>query len=114
MWVKIFTQLDEAMKQLPDGKPRLVLVNDYRMAMVRKGEQFFAVDDYCTHNKESLSKGHTNFRNEIICPWHNYCFDLRTGRESQQRSADLTTYAVKLTADGLFVELPDEHEKVDC
>lgn len=107
MWVKIFTQPEKALEELAEGKPRRVLVNQYRIALVRKGEQFFAVDDFCTHNKESLSKGNVNYRNEIICPWHNYCFDLRTGRECQQRSADLPTFAVKLNNEGLFIELPD-------
>lgn len=107
MWVKIFTQPEQAYTQLAEGKPRRLLVNRYSIALVRKGEQFFAVDDFCTHNKESLSKGHVNYRNEIICPWHNYCFDLHTGRESQQRSADLPTFAVKLNDEGLFIELPD-------
>jgi 3-phenylpropionate/trans-cinnamate dioxygenase ferredoxin component len=107
MWVKIFTQPEQAYAQLADGKPRLVLLDKYRIALVRKGDQFFAVDDFCTHNRESLSKGHTNYLNEIICPWHNYCFDLRTGRESQQRSADLPTFEVKLNDEGLFIALPD-------
>lgn len=107
MWIKIFTGPEQAFEQLTEGKPRLLLVNQYRIALARKGEVFFAVDDYCTHNKESLSKGHINYRDEIICPWHNYCFDLRTGRESQQRSADLRTFAVKCNDEGLFIEIPD-------
>lgn len=107
MWVKIFTQPEQVLSQLDEGKPRLIKVDELHIALVRKGSLFFAVQDSCTHSKESLSRGHINYRNEIICPWHNYCFDLRTGRESQQRSADLITFNVKFNEEGLFIELPD-------
>ena len=107
MWIKIFTQPEQAFARLADGKPQLLRIGKDSIALVRKGNQFFAVDDLCTHIKESLSGGIVNFRDEIICPWHNYCFDLRTGREAHERSADLRTYALRLDDEGLWIELPD-------
>lgn len=107
MWLRIFTQLEMAFTSLQEGKPRQLRIGKDSIALVRRGDTFFAVSDVCTHNKESLSKGLANFKDEIICPWHNYCFDLRTGREAQERSADLNTYAVKLNDDGLWIEVPD-------
>jgi nitrite reductase/ring-hydroxylating ferredoxin subunit len=61
------------------------------------------VQDACPHNGESLSKGSVNHLGEIICPWHNYCFDLQTGREMLNRSGQLKVYPVKCHADGLYV-----------
>lgn len=88
-------------------KPQLLSVDKLRITLVRTNSGIRAVQDFCTHNKESLSKGSVNFREEIICPWHGHCFDLRTGRESQQRSADLATYAVRESEEGIFIEVPD-------
>lgn len=107
MWVKIFTSAEEAKRILLLQKPQLLIVGGLRIAVVQTHKGILAVQDFCTHNKESLSKGAVNYRDEIICPWHGHCFDLRTGRESQQRSADLATYAVRESEEGIFIEVPD-------
>ena len=105
MWVKIFTSVAEARERVRLHNPQLLLIGQQRIVLVQTRKGFLAVQDFCTHNKESLSKGTVNFKEEIICPWHGYCFDLRTGRESQERSADLQTYAVRESDEGLFIDL---------
>lgn len=107
MWVKIFTSTEEAKRILSLHKPQLLIVGGLRIALVQTRNGIMAVQDFCTHNKESISKGTVNYREEIICPWHGYCFDLRTGRESQQRSGDLATYAIRESEEGIFLEVPD-------
>jgi 3-phenylpropionate/trans-cinnamate dioxygenase ferredoxin component len=102
-WVRIFTGIDEANRQLADNHPRLLILRGQRICLVRRGEQFFAVQDTCTHNGESLSKGSLNYLGEIICPWHNYRFDLQTGREGANRSADLKTYPLKIEQEGFYI-----------
>jgi nitrite reductase/ring-hydroxylating ferredoxin subunit len=105
MWVRVFTNMDEARQRVPLHSPQLLFIGEHRLALVQTRNGFLAVQDFCTHNKESLSKGLVNGREELICPWHGHCFDLRTGRESQERSADLQTYAVRESEEGLFIEL---------
>ncbi len=102
-WIKVFGSESEAASRLRDGVPQLCILNGTRICLVRRGSSFFAVQDACTHNGESLSKGTVNHLNEIICPWHNYCFNLQTGQEWQNRSASLKVYPVKITTDGLYV-----------
>ena len=99
-WIRIFSSIAEADKHFEPGKPRLVLVGEVRICVLRTSAGAYrAIQDACSHNGESLSKGHVNFRDEIICPWHNYCFDSMTGREIQSRSSDLVTYPIKADAD---------------
>ena len=107
MWVKIFTSAEEAKSILALHKPQLLIVGGLRIAVVQAHNGIVAVQDFCTHNKESLSKGLVNYREEIICPWHGHCFDLHTGRESQQRSGDLVTYAIRQSEEGIFIQVPD-------
>lgn len=95
--------MDEARSRIQPDKPQLVLIGEKRICLVRRHDQFFAVQDRCTHNGESLSKGMVNYLGEVICPWHNYRFSLQTGRESASRSADLITYPVKTENNGLFI-----------
>lgn len=104
-WVKIFNGAGEAENKLTEDVPQLVIVNNIRICLVRKGTNYYAVSNTCTHNGESLSKGKVNFAGEIVCPWHGYQFNLKSGREYQQRSADLETFPVRIEADGLYLGL---------
>jgi 3-phenylpropionate/trans-cinnamate dioxygenase ferredoxin subunit len=104
-WIKIFNSSKEAFDRIADHHPCLLEVHEKRICLVRQGNSFSAVSNRCSHNGESLSKGKVNFSNEIVCPWHGYQFNLRTGREYQQRSADLETFPIKIEADGVYIGL---------
>jgi nitrite reductase/ring-hydroxylating ferredoxin subunit len=93
----------EAEHHLQTSKPRLVIVDGERICVVRHAGKFYAVQDSCSHSGESLSKGHLNYLGEVICPLHNHCFNLQTGREIQSRSADLRTYPIKIDDSGFFI-----------
>ncbi|MBK8289922.1 MAG: Rieske (2Fe-2S) protein [Flammeovirgaceae bacterium] len=67
--------------------------------------KFLAVSDRCTHNGESLSKGKVNHLGEIVCPWHGHQFNLKSGREIQERSSDLECFPVKVEQSGFYLGL---------
>jgi nitrite reductase/ring-hydroxylating ferredoxin subunit len=102
-WLKIFSGMEAACEKLIENKPQLVIAGGKRIALVRQGTTIYAVSDTCTHNGESLSKGKVNHACEIVCPWHGYIFNLKTGREYQQRSNDLECFPLKEEADGLYI-----------
>jgi 3-phenylpropionate/trans-cinnamate dioxygenase ferredoxin subunit len=104
-WIKVFSSGDEARKRLKDGKPQLLIIDGKRLCMVLRADHFYVVQDSCSHNGESLSKGTVNHLGEIICPWHGHQFSLTTGRECSERSSDLNTYPVKEEEDGLFIAM---------
>ena len=102
-WVKIFSNATAAEQRLQADKPQLVIVNGKRICLVRHVDKFYAVQDSCSHSGESLSGGHINYLGEVICPLHNHCFNLQTGREISSRSADLKTYPIKIDESGFFI-----------
>jgi nitrite reductase/ring-hydroxylating ferredoxin subunit len=104
-WIKIFSSEQEALQHIATDKPQLLILGGIRLCLIRHNNKFAAVQDSCTHNGESLSKGHINYIGEIICPWHNYCFNVSTGREIQARSVDLKTYPIKVDESGFFIGL---------
>jgi nitrite reductase/ring-hydroxylating ferredoxin subunit len=104
-WVKIFGSLSEARERINEDKPQLIVVGERRICLVHHNRTFLAVQDSCSHNGESLSKGTINYLGEVICPWHNYRFDLNTGRESDGRSQDLITFPIKIDETGFFIGL---------
>jgi 3-phenylpropionate/trans-cinnamate dioxygenase ferredoxin subunit len=102
-WVKVFSTVGEALERINSFKPQLVIIGETRICLVRFKDQFSAVQDSCSHNGVSLSKGHVNFLGEIICPLHNYCFNVKSGREIQGRSRELKTYPIKADETGFFI-----------
>lgn len=104
-WIRVFSSVEEACDKLAENQPRLLVLRQLRLCMVRRGNDFYVVQDACSHNAESLSKGKVNHLGEIICPWHGHQFNLISGREIFERSADLKTFPVKVQDDGLFIGL---------
>ena len=102
-WVKIFPSESEAQQRVQPDRPQLVIIDKRRICVVRHVDQFYAVQDSCSHSGESLSKGHINYLGEVICPLHGHCFNLQTGREISSRSADLVTYPIKIDESGFFI-----------
>ena len=102
-WLKIFENEAEARRRISEHKPQLLIVRDKRICLARHNDTFYAVQDSCTHHGESLSKGHVNHLGEIICPWHNYRFQLNTGRPTDSSCPALRTYDIKCTDSGFFI-----------
>lgn len=102
-WVQIFSSAEQARHRLLENKPQLLILGSRRICLVLRKDKIYAIQDACTHSGESLSKGAINFLGEVICPGHGYGFDLKTGRECNERCRDLTTYLVKDDETGFYV-----------
>jgi nitrite reductase/ring-hydroxylating ferredoxin subunit len=103
--LRVFASMEEANSRLTENKPQLLVVDGLRICLVLRNGELLAVSDKCTHNGESLSKGRVNHLGEIVCPWHGQRFNLRTGREADEKSRDLTTYTISTSADGVFIDI---------
>ena len=80
---------------LPDGQ---------RICLVRSADTVYAVADRCPHRDFALSGGDLVGPCIIECPWHGARFDVRSGRMLQGPATnDLTTYAVRVVGDEVFV-----------
>lgn len=102
---KIFNSLEEAEARIEEKGTILVLINTRKIGLSRYNGEFYAFENSCPHQFENLHKGDINFVGEIICPLHQYRYDLKTGRECQMRTRDMVTYFVETNKDGLFVML---------
>lgn len=101
--VKIFNSLSIAEQALPIDKPKKLQLDGYSYLIVRTRKGIFVSDNLCPHNKASLNEGIVNGYNEIICPLHEYRFDLQSGRESSQRCMDMQTFKIRVEDDGVFL-----------
>jgi len=88
---------------VPLGKTQLLIARDQRICLAHTNQGFFAIDDACPHMGESLTKGTTNYLNEVVCPWHNHRFSLTTGAECKARTAPAKLHKIELREDGLYL-----------
>jgi len=102
-WIKVFPDSGAARNVLVNDRPQLVIIGTRRICLVLHDNKLLAIEDKCSHNGESLSKGTVNYLGEVVCPWHGYRFNLKTGRESTERSRDLVTYPVREDEEGVFI-----------
>ena len=65
--------------ELHDGEAISIPVGRRMIAVVRSGEEYFAIEDVCTHDGAELTGGNVE-GTEIICPRHGARFCLRTGQ----------------------------------
>jgi apoptosis-inducing factor 3 len=63
---------------LADGGMLAGHVGEESVLLVRKGDELFALDAFCTHYHGPLAEG-ALVGETIRCPWHHACFSLRTG-----------------------------------
>ncbi|HEY0770964.1 MAG TPA: Rieske (2Fe-2S) protein [Sphingobacteriaceae bacterium] len=102
-WIKIFASEAAARERIKPDTPQLVIIGSTRICLVLHDDSFSAVQDACSHNGQSLSRGHINYLGEIVCPWHGYRFDLATGRACDSSSPELKTYPVRIDETGFYL-----------
>lgn len=102
-WSKVFDSLEEANSKVPLNKAVTVLVEDQKVCLARTGEGFFAVADACPHLGASLSRGNCNNFNEVVCPWHSFRFNLKSGEETTGQNLTVRCYHTDIRKDGLYI-----------
>lgn len=89
---------------IPPGSQRLVRLNSQRIVVYNLDGVFYATSDECTHAGGPLSEGTLN-GDEIICPWHDSCFNIISGAATCPPAEDpVRTYRVVLDGDTGRVE----------
>jgi 3-phenylpropionate/trans-cinnamate dioxygenase ferredoxin subunit len=91
--------------ELESGKPLAVTIEDTNVAIVRDGDDFYAIYDECSHAAIPLSEGDVEdcF---IECWLHGSRFDLRTGEPTTLPAFEpVAVYPVQIDGDDLLVDL---------
>lgn len=89
---------------VPDGGARLVTVRRRKIALFRVGEAVFALQSTCPHRGAPLCDGTvSSTRHEVICPWHRFRFDLRTGSSVTNPNLVTTSFPVEMRDGSIFV-----------
>jgi len=97
-----------ARDDLAPGQARRFDVAGLRVALVRIGDEFYAVGDRCSHEDYSLADGEVWAQEcEIECAKHGSTFDLRTGEPcSLPATQPVPVYEVSVVGDEVQVVIP--------
>jgi len=93
--------------EIADGEKLLIELDDELVILFRVGDEFFCLDDVCTHDGGSLIDGEF-FDCKIVCPRHGSSFDIRTGKPQCMPATQPTrTHATRVDGDDVLVKLSE-------
>lgn len=89
-------------ENIPLREGRSVVLGGVKIAIFNLGDRFMAVENECPHKGGPLADGIVSGKT-IVCPLHNWGFDLETGCGVRASSAAcLTTYPTRVE-DGIVL-----------
>jgi nitrite reductase/ring-hydroxylating ferredoxin subunit len=102
-WIKVFEptvlQSDDFLKTvIADGK---------KLCAVKSGADFFFSQAYCPHAGAVLSGGWCK-QGKLICPFHRYEYDLKTGRGAPGQHDYIELYPAEVREDGVYVGIQEQ------
>lgn len=100
--------LDE--KELQDRIMKLMKVEGLPVLLIKQSGQIFAIDNRCPHMGCGFAGG-TLDGTVIICPCHDWRFDLKTGEYEDEPSMKLVRYEWKIESGKIWIKIDDEEEE---
>ncbi|MCX6396080.1 MAG: non-heme iron oxygenase ferredoxin subunit [Propionibacteriales bacterium] len=96
---------------LTPGAALRVEVDGLDVAIVRDGDDFYAIEDECSHAAVALSEGDVEGC-EIECWMHGSRFDLRTGKPLGPPATEpVPVFPVQITGDDVLIDLDSTKEE---
>lgn len=98
MWTAVAT-----MKDLGRRRKLRVEIDGRAVALFQADGRVYAFADLCVHQDRSLFKG-TLLHGKVICPGHQWQFDLETGYEADQDLCQ-PTYPVRIEDGTVYIDM---------
>lgn len=89
---------------LPPGGTKAVEAEGKEIALFNVDGALFAIDNLCPHAGGPLAEGAVQGE-QVECPWHGACFNLKTGKSSSPLADDVSAYPVRVSGSDIEVEL---------
>jgi 3-phenylpropionate/trans-cinnamate dioxygenase ferredoxin subunit len=92
-------------KDLAPGQRQCVEVQKFHVVLFNQAGELYAIENVCPHAGLPLADGALANRT-LICPYHGYCFDIKTGRNiDYQDDTPVRTFPVRIEGDDLQIDL---------
>lgn len=94
--------LDPEKELPPEGKGQVILLPDgQEVAIFCKDGRYYAIDNLCPHEGGPLGEGALK-GDSVTCPWHNWQFDIKTGRGDNSYALNVKTFKIDKELDGRY------------
>lgn len=94
-------------RDIPPGAGRAFNVGRYEVAVFNIEGAFFAIENSCPHQGGPLAGGWMEGP-LVTCPWHGWCFDVRSGKMTLGEFARVPRFEIEVRGDDLFVSTEPE------
>lgn len=91
--------------EFPPGEVFELEAGESTYAVCNVEGKLHCVNGLCPHAGGPLGQGNLN-GNYVVCPWHGWEFDCRTGLNDSDADVQLDTYPVHVKDGDIYVELP--------
>lgn len=91
--------------------PKRVKVGEYEYVLFRVGEQIFAIENLCPHQRFAVFHQGILDQYMITCPMHGWSFDIRTGK-AVIGSGHVKTLEVRVDNNNVWIKKSDDEEKL--
>ena len=99
-FVKIGTRADLP----PEGEAKEVEVGGRTVCLANLNGTVSAIDNVCLHRGGPLGQGVIE-GDKLVCPWHGWQYDPKTGQAVHNPAAKVTVYPLKFEGDDVYVEV---------
>ena len=89
---------------IPPGEGRVVEVKGIEVALFNMGGEFYAIDNFCVHQGGPLGEGRLEGE-DILCPWHHWRYNIKTGISTSHPSVKVRTYPVRVEKNEVKISL---------
>jgi nitrite reductase (NADH) small subunit len=99
-FIKLTTQADlptaDEAKEFPCGEKTICIAN--------VNGAYSAMDNVCLHRGGPLGQGMIE-NGKVVCPWHGWAYDPKTGEAAHNASAKVAVYPLKIENGDVLVEI---------
>lgn len=87
---------------VPPGTSCAVVVGRYEVALFNVSGEIYAIENTCPHQGGPLADGYLEGP-FVTCPWHAWCFDVRSGAMTLGEYARVPRFDVRVENGSIFV-----------
>jgi len=100
--------------EIPAGEGKTISIAGKMIALLRDGEDYFAIDDSCPHMGASLGAGYVQ-DGAVYCPWHAWRFSISNGTwlDSPKSPIRCGTYEVRVIGDDIQIRVSSAADACD-
>jgi len=88
----------------PHGEARELQCGGRLFCIANQKGRVTLMDDVCPHRGGPLGQGLIE-NGKLICPWHAWAFDLKTGEATHSPDTKVEVYETKIEGDEIFARL---------